>query len=222
MFGVLWSIKGDLDFFAKALALRHYGANKPCDWCPCDKDKDKLWWPNNFLASALWQTSLTTAEEWRLANPHPHWLFQIPFLSNLNVEPDELHVLYLGTHMYLIGSVLRLLVYRNMPNDPPTNMGLVWDMITSFYSDNDVPTQFSKLSLSSFHDPQKPKGDYPRLKGKGAEIKCMLHAITFVWTHFQRGNAIDNKILNTLTAAGTLQGLIDEYSKDLFFPYWYI
>ena len=36
-FGVLWLLKGDLDYFAKVLGLRNYGSNTPCDLCPCDK-----------------------------------------------------------------------------------------------------------------------------------------------------------------------------------------
>ena len=31
-FGVIWLLKGDLDYFAKQLGLRHYGANAPCDF----------------------------------------------------------------------------------------------------------------------------------------------------------------------------------------------
>ena len=36
-FCVLWILKGDLDYFAKVLRLRHYSANEFCELCPCSK-----------------------------------------------------------------------------------------------------------------------------------------------------------------------------------------
>jgi len=56
-FAVVWLLKGDLDYFAKHLHLRSYSANVPCDFCPCDKDRSPGWWPSNFAADALWNTS---------------------------------------------------------------------------------------------------------------------------------------------------------------------
>jgi hypothetical protein len=35
-----------------------------------------------------------------------HWIFQISFLSGINYDPDELHIMYLGTVGCLVGSVL--------------------------------------------------------------------------------------------------------------------
>ena len=40
-FAVVWLLKGDLDYFAKALKLRHYAAHELCDFCPCTKDETK-------------------------------------------------------------------------------------------------------------------------------------------------------------------------------------
>ena len=40
LFAVLLCLKGDLDYFAKALHLRHYNANEMCDMCPAHRISD--------------------------------------------------------------------------------------------------------------------------------------------------------------------------------------
>ena len=59
-------------------------------------------------------------------HPNPHYMFQLPWLSCLNIDPDELHIVYLGVAMYLLGSVLWLLCYDVLPGSPQDNMSVVW------------------------------------------------------------------------------------------------
>ena len=103
-FCVVWGIKCDLDWVAKGLRCRNYNANRPCDFDGCDKDDVEKNWPNYFGADAHWKTSQVSPQEWRLANPTMHMLFKtFTFLSALNIDPDELHILYLGVSQYLLG-----------------------------------------------------------------------------------------------------------------------
>ena len=58
---VLYTIKGDLDFYAKVLKLRHYNADLMCDLCPANRsegDREHLY--NNFSADAKWMKELYT------------------------------------------------------------------------------------------------------------------------------------------------------------------
>ena len=41
-FLVLWSIKGDLDYFAKQLHLRHYSRNEFCELCPANAEEGNV------------------------------------------------------------------------------------------------------------------------------------------------------------------------------------
>ena len=52
--------------------------------------------------------------------------FRAWILSVWHVEPDELHVMYLGTVMYVWGSVLWLLCFVILPDTPQKNMETVW------------------------------------------------------------------------------------------------
>ena len=126
-FFVLWIINGDIDWFAKRLHLRPHNAVRPCDWCSADKHGDSKAWPTYFGSDATWMSELTRAPEWRESNEATlHMLFrELPYLSNMNIEPDELHVLHLGTSQYFLGSVLYLLVFTILDGTPAANMDTV-------------------------------------------------------------------------------------------------
>eukprot|EP00969_Alexandrium_andersonii_P281277 12435672-Alexandrium_andersonii.AAC.1 len=55
-----------------------------------------LW--TNFSRSAAWKRMLFTVTEWRSMHKNSlHWLFEVfPFLNQNALEPDELHVFYMG------------------------------------------------------------------------------------------------------------------------------
>ena len=93
------------------------------------------------------------------------------FMSCCNIEPDELHVLYLGVVMYMLGSLLWLLTYRVMTGTPASNMERLWGMICSKYSLLKTENQYGGLRLSNFIDPDHPHKAYPKLKGRGGEVK---------------------------------------------------
>ena len=141
LFGVLWSLKGDIKWYVDELHLRSHSSNVPCDFCPVDKNTEPDMWPTNFAADAAWKAQMYSADQWRAKNPEMTLILKsFTFVSSLNVEPDELHVLHLGVSQYFLGSVLRLLVYSVLPGKPCCNMKKVWSMIVDEYrSDNHSP-----------------------------------------------------------------------------------
>eukprot|EP00959_Pyramimonas_sp_CCMP1952_P311825 6526036-Pyramimonas_sp.AAC.1 len=54
-FCVIWSIKGDLDWFAKALKLNNYNADRPCEHDDCHRHGAEGMHPMNFGASCTWK-----------------------------------------------------------------------------------------------------------------------------------------------------------------------
>jgi hypothetical protein len=152
--------------------MKHYTCDAYCDFCPASKALGKNMWPSNFLPTAEWETKLLSPQEWRAANPNKHWIFQcFTVLSQMNVTPDELHIYHLGVNQYMLGSLLWLLVYKILPGTSSDNVNRVWDRIVSFYKEQKTSCQFSNLGLSSLHDPRASRKHYPKLKGKGSEIK---------------------------------------------------
>jgi hypothetical protein len=217
-FCVPWLLKGDLDYFAKCLGLKHYARDDFCEFCTASKTTSKDFWPNSFLPTAKWKSELLTAKEWRATTAEKHWIFQcFPFLSHLNVTPDELHIYHLGVSQYILGSLLWLLVYRILPGDPAANLDKVWNRIVEYFKEHKPPCQFSNLTLTSFTDPKTPKKVYPKLKGKGAEIKSFLCAMKGVWHHCARpSNREDEWAQSLLDAVFDVQSVISSGADKLF------
>ena len=117
---VLWSIKADLDHWAKAYGLSHYNCIDPCEFCPANRQQgsDPKSWLNYFGPDASWKRETFTPAYWRQMQMQLHFLFDFLYLSQLNLEPDELHVMHLGTSQYMLGAVLYLLCFKVVLGSP--------------------------------------------------------------------------------------------------------
>ena len=218
LFGVLWSVKSDLEHLNKAYGLRRFNSEMPCEFCPACRNGEPSMWFNNFRADAEWKKMVYTKAEWRGLRDHQHPLFLAAYMSCHNIEVDELHVMHLGTSQYMLGSILLLLCYHILPGSPEENMGMVWTEVCQFYKDLKVECQFTSLTLSSFCDPKKAADSYPRLKGKGAEVKCLVGPILLVFSKWQRGNEEDRWVLSMLKDQVDLQSILSDNSTLPFLP----
>jgi hypothetical protein len=220
-FGVIWLLKSDLDYVAKCLFMRHYNANVPCDFCPCDKNADSGLWPTNFGPASLWMDLLFTTEQWHaLGRERLHSLFSISFLSAFNVEPDELHVIHLGTSQYFFGSVLWLLVFDINSRLPPADaMARVWRLIVQEYMLRGTASQFTNLHIKSFIDPEHPRDHYPKLSGKGAEVKGLCQPLYCIWKDQMDLSSPQHKdVLSALGSMCEVTDIIDDHSHAMFYP----
>ena len=135
------------------------------------------------------------------------------------MEPDELHVLHLGTNMYMLGSCLWLLSFRILPRSPRDNVARVWELVTQYYTHNDTTCQFSNLELGMFCEVAKPRSHYPKLKGRGAEVKHLVPAILYAWRQCKRRrNEYDNNVEEMLISQCNAQRILDDYADELFLP----
>ena len=219
MFWVAWGMQQDLDFSLKCYEMKSYNANDPCDFCPCSKlSADPKMKPTYFGKDATWMKLLYTPKEWRRLNPNMMELFKVfAFLSSQNLEPDEMHILYLGLWQYHAGYILWLLVYRLMPGTPAENMNNLWSEILLEYQSMAPTKQYTSIVLGSFTQASRPRKNYPRLKGSAAEVKWVIWPLGAVWVkHKRAGNMYDNRVLASLNSMLEIQVLIDECSNDMF------
>lgn len=102
-FGCVYSLKGDLEQLSLKYKLRHFNANQMCDLCPAHRDEtDRPFLYCNFDRDAQWPKALYTSDEWRklYEGKFIHYLFRLGGVTQHCIEPDELHVLYLGVCQY--------------------------------------------------------------------------------------------------------------------------
>ena len=111
--GIIFLLKGDMDHFAKSLGLASPSSNNPCPWCPANRSvPDVPMRYNNFRSDARWKLEICTAVVWRNLGKAKHWIFELMYLSILNVEPDDLHITWLGIAADILGSVMWLLCFE--------------------------------------------------------------------------------------------------------------
>ena len=77
-----------------------------------------------------------------------HLLFSVfSFLSAVNLEPDELHILHLGVSQYFGGSILYLLVFVVLEGSTKENLEAVWQAIMNHYTARKTSSQYSNFQL---------------------------------------------------------------------------
>jgi hypothetical protein len=219
-FCVLWSVKGDLDWLFKSLHLPSYNANKQCPYCPSDKAGPLRLKPTYTQPDADWIPLQYEAAEWRRIFETKHVLFsKLTYLSGHNIESDELHILHLGTSQYFLGSILWLIVFKIFPGTPQDNADELWKLVREYYALKKTSTQFTSLGLNSFTNMRKIYTEYPKLKGKGCEVKGSVAAVLWLWKRkVVEANPWYRNVLDALEALNRMQGVLDDHRYDCFIP----
>ena len=120
-----------------------------------------------------------------------------------------LHVKYLGTDMYFLASVLWLLCYRILPGTAESNLTLVWKGVNAYYALNPSADRYTQMKLSMFVKPDSPNTKFPKLKGKGAEIRALVPAMHAVWCQYMsRGDTQHAQIKTALECSVAMDRII--------------
>ena len=128
LIGIVFVVRGDLDWLANSLRLEHTASRFPCPWCEgntIEDDNDLLgaMWNipprpyNDIAVGAAWRATVWDSrdggiDEWRavredVLNP----LFLVPGLSIANVSADVLHVFDQGLVQHALGNVFFEICY---------------------------------------------------------------------------------------------------------------
>jgi hypothetical protein len=176
-YATIWAIMGDLDYFAKTLQLPRSTSSNPCALCRCTLHGNTSWKNNGLNAewlSLCWKPLQWVAWDGRSKIE----LFSIPGVSGVTVALDYMHSKYLGSDQYQFGSVLYVLCYMVLPNQPKQNLSQCWASILSFYKENNTKHRYQNITkLTMFIR----KSGVIKLRGKAAEMKCFSAAILHIW-----------------------------------------
>ena len=150
-FGVLWSIKGDLEFLANVIDIPRWSLKSgPCCLCRCNGDGELTW--ADFIPNAPWIATCWTPSSWQgWANKSKNLLFTLPGVTILSVCLDYMHVKYLGLDQYIFGSTLSMLVHFVMTGSPLDNLQRCWTFIQGCYKNHHTEVKYRYLNrLSMF------------------------------------------------------------------------
>lgn len=144
-FGMLFALVGDLDYFAKYLGMPRWSLSSgPCALCRCARDGANSWLDCRLQAG--WIGTTWTARSW-LQWPAKSQckIFMAPGVSICTLALDWMHCKYLGSDMYLYGSILYLLVFQILKGASPlSNLNQCGVYIRKYQRDNRSPTCTAK------------------------------------------------------------------------------
>lgn len=157
---IVLSLCGDLDYNNKFLNLPHWSnAKRPYNLYRYTSLGPTTW--KDYRAIAPWRSTCFTTPSWHADTERSTCpIFNTPNISGLTVQPDWMHIKYLGFMQFFLGSVLYILTHTIMPSSPLQNsrrIGLivsrlqrrwqesaripvrVWSKLTTFMKEKRVP-----------------------------------------------------------------------------------
>ena len=112
--------------------------------------------------------------------------------------------------MYLYGGCVYLLVFEILPGTPKENLQVIWCFMKNYYKTHKPLVryrQFNKLTMFL------RKKDYPKLRGKAAEVKAFGKVLQEMWNHFMDQRDIQHKKIRFLLKNNAeLDDILAEYS----------
>ena len=213
---MLWAIQGDLDYTANMLGLPHFrSVSGPCTLCRCTSAGALSW--TNFSLYAPWVSQCWTHIEWLLwENRSRNPVFTIPGVSGLTVALDWMHAKYLGLDQYMFGSVLFILCHFVMGGSPAENMASCWAFIQQFYKTNRTAYRYRYLNKLSLF--VRKNSNFPKLRGKAAEIKDFGPALMALWRQHMRPVKIHQMIHLMLKLNVQLESILTEHKNEIVLP----
>lgn len=207
---ILWGVLGDLDYFHKTLRLPRYSSSAPCSLCKATLHGTRTW--KNMQQDAPWTESVWKPAEWReWPGRTKNLLFSLPGMSCCNISLDLMHVKFLGVDQYLFGSIFWLLCYVVLPQSPKTNLQVCWSFIKRYYGQHKVKHRYRSISkLTMF----MKKKDYPKMRGKASEIKCLAKPIAALWGKFMNKNLKMHKLVNLMLKLSVKMNDIVDANKN--------
>jgi hypothetical protein len=188
-FGVVHAVCGDMAWFAERLRLRHFhpGAEQPCCFCRCDRSTVPF---KDLREAAEWRSTCAQPPLGRQSTS-PIW--DIPGLSLFTVRLDLMHIMDLGVIPHFIGSCFWSMVYNAEVPGATISMRLrfLWNRIKFLYDAQKTNCRISRLDLSLFTDPSRPRAYFPFFKGKAAKNRHMLPIVLFLCQELNSGSARD-------------------------------
>ena len=132
---------------------------------------------------------------------------------------DWLRTKHLGTDQYFFGSVLHLLIYRILPNTPEDNLTEIWALCKQYIKDHQIKVCFGGMTLSMITKPTAAHSQFPRLKGKGVEVKAFGAVLRHVWQSYHDPNdMVHKKVALALKCSVHMEELMTTHQGDWRFP----
>ena len=235
LFGVVWTIKGDMDEIANSLDLNHSSSLFPCPWCDCNKFRTGLevmaqtfnipprpWY--DYSARAAWRSTVwRDTNQWADSRDKLNPIFLLPYLSICFVMADVLHIVDLGFTHHLLGNTFYHVCYctgNRFGRSVEDRLDYLWERISQQYRGRSTPCQLHNLTLSMFVDPSRPHLSHPVLttRVKAAESRQLVPCVADIWRDLQDGSDFEAHMLRTLDSLAAFYDILNENAHSYTLP----
>jgi hypothetical protein len=95
---------------------------------------------------------------------------------------------------------------------PEDNLATVWEEVAKYGKAHPAhgSTRYGGLQLSMFTDPEQPLKSFPKLKGKGSEVKHLVPALEYAWNELVMKHNAGNEIFEYVSVGLAMSRTIDE------------
>jgi hypothetical protein len=182
-YAIMFVLRHDLDHGRVALQFPNANSDTPCGCCSANattmpwqdfgaRDLEPAW----FLT--MWIT--LGPEAWMSAHADKPALFYVAGLTGLLYIPDWMHCKNIGTDCEFFGSLLTYFVYHMGLGEPDAVLQTIWTKLRQFFWDFKPNTHFQEIKMGMFYK----HNDFPRLKGRAAEVKSLGPALLQVFSQY--------------------------------------
>ena len=129
-----------------------------------------------------------------------------------------MHTKYLGVDQYAFGSTLALLTCTDMMDEgsEAANLERCWSFIQRFYREHRTKVRFGYLNRLTMFLRQS---GCPKLRGKAAEIRYLIHPLLALWKEFQNPELLLHKRIRWMLEANRfLEDMLTEYEQEVALP----
>jgi len=172
--GVIFTITGDLEYFANELGLAHASSKAPCWMCKANTSDTPY---NDFRPGARWRGTVMSPEAQRLNPPTKHLLMTVPGIVAETFAIDCLHTLELGVTAHTLANIMFDLVFKELPGTRSAALSSLWGEIQQLYKTLNINSRnrIPFLKLESFSHKGPPWLNYPELHGiKAREARYLV------------------------------------------------
>ena len=211
-FGVLFFVKGDLEYLAQRLKLAAHNARLPCSLCLADKIDSSRPWSHFSIFAAAMQTIFTNAE-WFLTHPDRHPLFFLPGVGIASVVPDTMHMKHLGSDAYYMGSAIIFVCEYLGAHDMGGSMKKLWECIKKHQGILQPAHRYYEITLNML---TTGEDNFPVLKGRAACIRHLIKPLHDAFVELlDPTNEIHRWVIHGLYCSYTIEQILDSH-RDCF------
>ena len=140
--GVLWSVKGDLEYYSSAMDLPNPNSLEPCVLCKANST-NAPW--TDAKPSAKWLKTIWGNAAWRRSKWAKNAVLCLPEVGVLSIAADVMHVKHLGTDQWFCGSILSYICGGTDNEKTKEKLEELWEKIQKVYKEQKTHTHTQKI-----------------------------------------------------------------------------